>query len=58
MEEEPRAAKFLRFVRGYLHRLLGRHPGSTHHERDPDVELVQLPLIDGQGELTCAGRGR
>lgn len=44
--------KFLRVARAYLHRLIGRDPGSTDHERDLDVELVQLPLIDGQGELT------
>lgn len=37
---------------GYLHRLIGRDPGSSDHERDPDVELVQLPLVDGQRELT------
>lgn len=52
MEQEMAAAKFLRFVRAYLHRLIGRDPGSTDHERYPDVELVQLPLINGQGELT------
>lgn len=46
------AAKFLHVVRDYLHRLLRRDPGSTDHERDLDVEVVQLPLIDGQRELT------
>lgn len=35
-----------------LQRLVGFDAGAADHERDPDVELIQLPLVDGQRELT------
>ena len=34
-----------------LHYLLWFYVWSTDHEGDPDVEFVQLSLIDGQREL-------
>lgn len=35
-----------------LQRLVGFDSGAADHERDLDVEFVELPLVDGQGELT------
>lgn len=49
-------SKFRGFLGGYLHYLVGCDSRSTDQERDPDVELVELPLIDGQRELTWAQR--
>ena len=28
------------------------HAGTAHHERNADVELVQLSLVNGQRKLT------
>lgn len=32
--------------------LLGFDAWPTHHERDPDIKVVQLSLVNGQRELT------
>lgn len=39
-------------IAGDLQRLIWFDAGATDHERDPDVKLIQLPLINGQRELT------
>jgi len=35
-----------------LQRLVWLDARAANQERDPDVKLIQLPLIDGQRELT------
>lgn len=37
---------------GYLHGLIWIDSRSADHERNPDVKFIQLPFINGQGELT------
>jgi len=50
-ESAVRAPAYL-CVRVHLQRLLGLDSGASDHQRDSDVELVQLPVVDGQRELT------
>lgn len=42
----------------YLAGLVGLDVGASDHQRNPDVELVELPFIQRQRELTwTTGRG-
>ena len=41
-----------------LQHLVRFDAGTADQERDPDVEFIQLPLVDGQRELTWNGGDR
>lgn len=42
----------------YLAGLVGFDAGASDHQRNPDVKLVELPLVQRKRELTWRGGGR